>query len=84
MYRDIEQIIQHHSQKYITSEGGYNLSNQTLTNCDIEYDQFCWSYCTKSLCLDIKRKMSDIEQLYNRVKTLNINYDNMEKGVVVF
>ena len=35
MYRCIEQIIQHDSQKYITSEGGDNLSNQTFTNCDI-------------------------------------------------
>ena len=47
MYRDIEKIIQHDSYKYITSEGGENLSNQKLTHCDIEYDQFCCSYCTK-------------------------------------
>ena len=31
--RDIERIIQHDSQKNITSEGGDNLSNQKLTNC---------------------------------------------------
>ena len=58
MYRYIEQIIHYHSQKYITSEGGYNLSNQKWTNCEIEYDQFCCSDCTKSLCLEIKNKMS--------------------------
>ena len=58
MYRDIEKIIQNDSQKYITSEGGEDLSNQKLTNCDIEYDQFCCSDCNKSLCLEIKNKMS--------------------------
>ena len=46
MYRDIERIIQHDSHKYITSEGGNNLSNQKLTNCEIEYDHFCCSDCT--------------------------------------
>ena len=50
MYRDIEQIIQYHSQKYITSEGGENLSNQKWTHCEIDYDQFFFSDCTKSLC----------------------------------
>ena len=79
MYRDIEQIIQYHSQKYITSEGGDNLSNQKLTNCEIKYYQFCCSYCTKSLCLDIKKKMSALEKLYNLVKILNMNDDNKEK-----
>ena len=49
MYRDIEQIIQHDSQKNTTSEGGDNLSNQKWTNCGIEYGQFCCSYYTKSL-----------------------------------
>ena len=47
MYRDIEKIIQHDSQKYITSEGGEDLSNQKFINCDIEYYQFCCSDCTK-------------------------------------
>ena len=41
MYRDIEKIIQHDSQKYIISEGVEDLSNQKLTSCEIEYDQFC-------------------------------------------
>ena len=40
------------------SEGGEDLSNQKWTNCEIEYDQFCCSDCTKSLCLEIKNKMS--------------------------
>ena len=48
MYREIEKIIQHDSQKYITSEGGDDLSNQKLTNFEIEYDQFCCLDCTKS------------------------------------
>ena len=60
MYRDIEEIVQHDSQKYITSEGGDNLSNQKLTNCEIEYDQFFCSDCTKTLCLEIKNKMCDL------------------------
>ena len=58
MYRDIKKIIHNDSQKYITLEGGDDLSNQKWTNCDIEYDQFFGSYCAKSFCLDIKMKMS--------------------------
>ena len=46
MYRDIEQIIQNVLQKYITSEGGDNLSNHKFTNFEIEYYQFCCSDCT--------------------------------------
>ena len=41
IYRDIEIFIQHDSQKYITPECADDLSNQKLTNCDIESDQFC-------------------------------------------
>ena len=41
MYRDIEQIVRHDLQKYITLEVGDNLWNQKLTQFDIEYDQFC-------------------------------------------
>ena len=62
MYRDIENIIQHDSQKYITSDGGENISNQKWTNCEIDYDRFCCSYFTKSLCLDIKNNMSALEK----------------------
>ena len=40
MYREIENIIQNNSQKYITSEYGEDLSNQKWTNCDIDYDLF--------------------------------------------
>ena len=57
MYRDIENIIQHDSQEYITSEGVEYLSNQKWTNCDIDDNLFCCSDCTKSLCLDIKKKI---------------------------
>ena len=53
--------------------------NQTLTNYEIEYDQFCFSYCTKSLCFDIKKKMRAIRKFYNLVKNININDDNKEK-----
>ena len=35
MYKDIEDIIQNDSQKYITSEGGDDLSNQKWTDCEI-------------------------------------------------
>ena len=79
MHKDIENIVQHDSQKYITSEGEEDLSNQKLTICEIDFDPFCCSDCTKSLCLDIKKRMWDLEKLYNLVKTLNINDDNMEK-----
>ena len=70
MYRDIEKIIQHYSQKYITSEGGEDLSNQKWTSCEIEYDQFFCSDCNKSLCLEIKRKMISLKKLYNLVKSI--------------
>ena len=79
MYRDIEKIIQQDPQKYIASEGGDILSNNKLTNCDIEYHQFCCSDCIKSLCLEIKKEMIALDKLYNLVKTLNINDDNEEK-----
>ena len=62
MYRDIKKYIQHDSQKYITSEYGEDLSNQKQTNCDIEYDQFFCSDCTKLFCLQIKKKTSVIEK----------------------
>ena len=82
MYRDIEQIIHQDSQKYINSEGGYNLSNHKLTHCEIEYDQFCCSDCAQLLCLEIKNKMSALKKLYNLVKTLNIN--DHKKGKVLW
>ena len=54
-------------------------TNQKWTNFEIEYAQFCCSDCTKSLCLDIKNKMSVIEKSYNLVKILDTNDDNEEK-----
>ena len=49
IYRDIENIIQHNSHKYITTEGGDGLSNQKLTKCDIEYylsvDHIALNHC---------------------------------------
>ena len=68
MYRDIEKNIQHDSQEYITSECGQNLSIQKVTNCENEYDRFCCSDCTKLLSLEIKKKMSALDKLYNLVK----------------
>ena len=47
MYREIENIIQNDSQKYITSEGEEDLSNQKCSNCEIDYNLFCCSDCTK-------------------------------------
>ena len=70
MHRDIEKIIQLDSQKYIISEGGDDLSNQKWTNCDIEYDQYLCSDCNKSLCIEVKNKVSVLDKLYNLVKTL--------------
>ena len=75
MYRDIEKsfIMIHRN------EGGDELSNHRQTNCEIEYYQFCCPDCTKSLCLDIEKKMSVFGKLYNLVKTLNMNDENEEK-----
>ena len=56
VYRGIKKIIQHDSHNCITSECGEDLSNHKLTNCEIEYDQFCCSDFTKLLCLEIKIK----------------------------
>ena len=47
MNGDIETIIQHDSHKYITSEERDVLSTKKWTNCDIEYDLYCCSDCTK-------------------------------------
>ena len=55
------------------------LSNQKWSNCEIEYDQFCCSDCTQSLCLDIEKKMSVLKKLCNFFQTLNVNDDNEEK-----
>ena len=48
-----------------------------MTNCDIDYDQYRCSDCTKSLCLEIFKIY--LEKCYNLVKTLNMNDDDMEK-----
>ena len=50
-----------------------------MTNCEIECDQSCCLYCTRSFCLEIKNKMSSLEKLHNLVKTFNMNDDNKEK-----
>ena len=50
-----------------------------MTHCEIEYDQFCCSDFTKSLCLDIKKKMIGLEKLYNLVKILSMNDENEGK-----
>ena len=63
MYRDIERIIQRDPKQYITSEGGDNISNKKLTYSEIEYYKFFCSDCTKSVCLEIKNKMSDLNKL---------------------
>ena len=51
LYRDIENIKEKDSRKYITSEGGEDLLNHKLTNCEIDYDLYCCSDCTKSFRL---------------------------------
>ena len=51
LYREIATIIKNDSPKCITSEGGEYLLNQKLINCEIDYDQYRCSDCTKSLCL---------------------------------
>ena len=56
LYREIATIIKNDSPKCITSEGGEDLLNQKYNNCDIDYNQYCCSDCTKSLCLEIKNK----------------------------
>ena len=56
LYRDIENIIKNDSREFITSEGGEDLLNHQLTNCEIDYDLYCCSDYTKSLCSEIKTK----------------------------
>ena len=79
MYRDIEKLFSMTHRNTSLRKGGDNLSNQKLTNCDIEYDQFSCLYYTKSLCLVVKKKMNVLEKLYNLVKTLNMNDENEDK-----
>ena len=79
MYGDIEKNIQQDSQEYITPEGREGLSTQKLANCEIKYGLFSCQYCTKSFCLDIKKKINVIEKLYLPIRTLNMNDDNEEK-----
>ena len=49
-----------------------------IRNCEIEYDQFYCSDCTKWLCLENENEINFLDKLYNPVKTLNMNYDNNE------
>ena len=53
LHREIASVIKNDSPNCITPEGGDDLLNQKLTNSEIDYDQYCCSDCTKSLCLDI-------------------------------
>ena len=79
MYREIATIIKNDSPKCITSEGGEDLLNQKFNNCEIDYDQYRFPDCTKSLCLEIKIKKYYLDKLYNLVKTLNVNNDYLGK-----
>ena len=47
----------------MASERRDSLSTQKLTNCDIEYDMYCCSDLTESLCIDIKKKMNALQKL---------------------
>ena len=81
MYRYIEKNkIQQDSHKYITSEGRDGLSTHKLTNCGVEYDLYCCSDCTKSLCLDNKMKINVLEKLHLLVKTVV----NIRIGILFF
>ena len=52
-----------------------------MTNCDITYDELCCRDCTKSLCLDIKKKMSNKEKFYSLVKRLNVEEEYNEENL---
>ena len=54
--REIATIIKNDSPNFITPEGGEDLLHQRLTYCDLDYDHYRCSDCTKSLCLEIKHK----------------------------
>ena len=56
LYREIASIVKNDSPNCDTPEGGEYLLHQKWTNCEIDYDQYHCSYCTKSLCLEIKNK----------------------------
>ena len=61
IYKDLENIIQQDSLRYITPDKNEGLSTQKLTNCEIKYYMFSCQECTKSVCLDIQNKMNVLE-----------------------
>ena len=79
MYREIASIVKNDSLKCGTQEGRGKLVHKELTNCDIDYDQYYCYDCSQSLCLEIKNKRKSLDQLYNLVKVLNMNNDDINK-----
>ena len=57
MHRDSREIILQDLHITITNQENEVLTTQKLTNYEITYDNLCFQYCTKSLCLDIKNKI---------------------------
>ena len=79
MYREIASIVKNYSPKCGTQEGGETLVRQELTNCEIDYDQYHCYDCSQSLCLEIKNKRKSLDKLYNLVKILNTNNEDIDK-----
>ena len=79
MYREIASIVKNDSPNCITQEGVEDLLHQEFTNCDIDYDQYHCSYCSQSLCLEIKNKRKSLDKLYNIVEVLNTNNEDLHK-----
>ena len=79
LYREIASIAKNDSPKCGTQEGREDLVHQELNNCEIDYDQYHCYDCSQSLCLEIKNKIKSLDKLYNLVKILNTNNEDINK-----
>ena len=83
LYREIEKIVNFDSQKCVTQEGEETLVHQELTNCEIKHDQYHCYDCSQSLCLEIKIKREYLNKIYNLVKILITNNDDINRSCCV-
>ena len=85
MCRDLENIIIQESQRNMSQNENEVPETHKLTKFEVKNDKMCCKDCTKSLCLDIQKKISIINRLHTLVRTLNMNEDgNKEKLNMAF
>ena len=82
IYIYLETIIKKDSLRYITPKANKGLSTQKPKKWERRDDLFSCQYCTKSVCLDIKKKINVLEKLHLLVRTLNMNDDDNHRWLL--